>query len=213
MKSINDIRKEYKLKTLLENEIDADPISQFSKWWEDVIHSEVEEPNAMTLATSTKAGLPSARIVLLKEFTSKGFVFFTNYQSRKGLELEQNPNAYLVFFWKELERQVRIGGSAEKITAEESTAYFHSRPHESQIGAWASEQSKVIPNREMLDERAIKFSGEFNDNEVPRPEWWGGYIVRPHTIEFWQGRPGRMHDRILYSLEEERGWKIERLSP
>jgi pyridoxamine 5'-phosphate oxidase len=213
MSSVADIRKEYRMKTLMENEVDADPIVQFGKWWNEVLQCDIAEPNAMTLATASAAAVPSARIVLLKEYNEKGFVFFTNYKSRKGTELLQNTNACLVFFWKELERQVRIDGIAEKISAEESDAYFASRPHESQVGAWASEQSSILSNRKELDEKAALLTLQYQNSSVPRPDWWGGYIVKPHTIEFWQGRPGRMHDRILYDLQEERGWKIERLSP
>jgi len=212
MPSIADIRKEYKMQTLLETDVDADPIMQFSKWWDEALRSDIDEVNAMTLATATADGMPSGRIVLLKEYNAQGFVFFTNYKSHKGAEMEENPKACLVFFWKELERQVRIFGTVEKIAASASDAYFSSRPHESQIGAWASEQSTVIEDRAVIEERSAKYQQQFGEN-VPRPDWWGGYLVKPTTIEFWQGGPGRLHDRILYSREGEAGWKIDRLAP
>jgi len=212
MPSIAEIRKEYKMKTLLETDVEASPIAQFGKWWEEAVRSDIEEVNAMTLATATATGIPSARIVLLKEYNEQGFIFFTNYQSRKGNELLENGHACLVFFWKELERQIRITGTVKKIAASESDAYFSSRPHESQLGAWASEHSKVIEGREVIEERTTQFKQQFGDH-IPRPEWWGGYIVKPDSIEFWQGRPGRLHDRILYSLQETGEWKIERLAP
>ena len=213
MPSIADIRKEYKLQTLLEKNVDADPMSQFGKWWDDATHSDIDEVNAMTLATATAKGVPSARIVLLKEYNEEGFVFFTNYKSRKGKELEENPQACLVFFWKELERQVRICGGVEKIAASASDAYFSSRPRESQLGAWASEQSTVIGDRAVIEERSLKYQQQFVNGGIPRPDWWGGYLVKPKTIEFWQGRSGRLHDRLSYSLEKGVGWKIERLAP
>lgn len=213
MPSIADIRKDYKMQTLLEKDVDADPIVQFDKWWEEALRSNIDEVNAMTLATATTTGIPSARIVLLKEYNKEGFVFFTNYKSHKGNELLENAGACLVFFWKELERQVRIWGRADKIPAAASDAYFSSRPQESQLGAWASEQSSVITGREVIEERSIQYQQQFGNEPIPRPEWWGGYIVKPHSIEFWQGRPGRLHDRIQYSAEEKGAWKIERLAP
>ena len=211
MPSIADIRKEYKMETLLEKDVDVDPVLQFGKWWDEALRSDIDEVNAMTLATATAAGLPSARIVLLKEYSDAGFVFFTNYKSRKGSELEENPQASLVFFWKELERQVRICGTVEKVPASASDAYFSSRPQESQLGAWASEQSTVIGDRTDIEERSAQFQEQFGEN-IPRPDWWGGYLVRPKTIEFWQGRPNRLHDRILF-VKEENGWIISRLAP
>jgi len=213
MPSIADIRKEYKMQTLLEKDVDTDPISQFGKWWHEATHSDIDEVNAMTLATATADGIPSARIVLLKEYNEQGFVFFTNYKSRKGNELEKNPRASLVFFWKELERQVRICGTVEKISTAASDAYFSSRPKESQLGAWASEQSTVIGDRTVIEERSAQYRQQFASEDIPRPDWWGGYLVKPRIIEFWQGRAGRLHDRILYSLVEGGGWKIERLAP
>ncbi|HMC99011.1 MAG TPA: pyridoxamine 5'-phosphate oxidase [Ferruginibacter sp.] len=212
MSSIADIRKEYKRQTLLESDVDADPMVQFDRWWQEALQSQIDEVNAMTLATADNNGIPSARIVLLKEFNAQGFVFFTNYRSKKGQELLENPNACLVFFWKELERQVRITGTAAMVEGTDSDSYFSSRPYESQLGAWASEQSQSIEGREVINERTAKYREQFGD-KIPRPEWWGGYIIKPRSMEFWQGRPGRLHDRILYSLENSGAWKIERLAP
>jgi pyridoxamine 5'-phosphate oxidase len=211
--TIADIRKEYKLQTLSENEVAADAFVQFDQWWDDAIKSELEEVNAMTLATASASGIPDARIVLLKGYDKNGFVFFTNYQSNKGKELEQNPNACLVFFWAGLERQVRITGTVEKIAAAESDAYFISRPIGSRMGAWASPQSNVIAKREVIEDNLKTFEQQCSDGNIPRPPHWGGYIVKPVQIEFWQGRPSRLHDRIRYTLQVEGKWLIERLAP
>jgi pyridoxamine 5'-phosphate oxidase len=213
MQNIAGIRKDYKLQTLSEAEVETNPFAQFTKWWDDAVKSEINEINAMTLATAGKNAMPSARIVLLKEFSEKGFVFFTNYDSHKGRELEQNPHACLVFFWKELERQVRISGPVKKISEAESDAYFTSRPEGSRIGAWASPQSSVIKSREFIEERSAAFQQKFADGNITRPPHWGGYVVIPAVIEFWQGRPSRLHDRIQYTLVENNKWKIERLAP
>jgi pyridoxamine 5'-phosphate oxidase len=213
MPTIADIRKDYSRQTLSENDVAADPITQFEAWWNEAIASEIDEVNAMTLATADPQGHPSARIVLLKEFNEKGFVFFTNYNSHKGAQLEENPFASLVFFWKELERQVRIEGSVAKIDPAESDAYFNSRPRESKIGAWASAQSNVVASREEIENSVLEIEKKYPGENIPRPPHWGGYIVNPQVIEFWQGRPGRLHDRIRYSRGEERNWTIERLSP
>ena len=212
-KTIADLRTEYSSQTLLENDVETSPIRQFQKWWDQVIASEITEPNAMTLATASPDGLPSARIVLLKGFDEKGFVFYTNYESFKAMQLAENPKASLVFYWKELERQVRIMGVVEKVAGEESDVYFHSRPIGSRIGAWTSPQSQVIPNREWIEQAFEKRMEEFRNSEVSRPPYWGGYVVKPVIIEFWQGRYSRLHDRIQYSLEENGAWKIERLVP
>jgi pyridoxamine 5'-phosphate oxidase len=212
--NIADIRKNYSRRSLSENEIHPDPIQQFDQWWQEAIASELDEANAMTLATASADGLPSARIVLLKGFSEKGFVFFTNYNSYKGKQLADNPKACLVFFWKELERQVRITGLVEKISEEESDDYFYSRPVESQIGASVSPQSQVIENREWLEKQLNDREKNTNSTlPLKRPSHWGGYIVKPVEVEFWQGRPGRLHDRLQYSLEENGKWKIERLAP
>lgn len=210
--NIADIRKDYQQHSLSEDSIDVAPIGQFSNWWNDAIKSELDEVNAMTLATATAAGIPSARIVLLKSFSEEGFVFFTNYNSRKGNDLAENPNACLVFFWKELERQVRITGKVEKISAKESDAYYQSRPAGSRIGAWASPQSEVIGSRKIIEENTAKYEAEFATENITRPPHWGGYIVVPNVIEFWQGRANRLHDRIQYSLQEG-SWIIKRLAP
>ena len=212
-KTISALRREYSSETLLEQDVAADPIQQFQKWWDQVITSEIVEPNAMTLATASADGLPSARVVLLKGFDERGFVFFTNYESFKGMQLEENPKACLVFFWKELERQVRILGVASRLPEEESDVYFHSRPVGSRIGAWASPQSQVIENREWLERTFDKRKVEFREGNIPRPPHWGGYLVKPVIVEFWQGRFSRLHDRIQYTLQEDGTWKIERLAP
>ena len=210
--NIADIRKEYKLKLLLEKDVDADPIWQFQQWWNEAMLSNIEEPNAMTLATCNKNNRPSARIVLLKGLSNDGFVFFTNYESRKANELKENPHASLLFFWKELERQVRIDGTVTKTPEEKSNEYFLSRPSLSKIGAWSSPQSNVIANRDELEKNVAKYQQQFGDGEIPRPPHWGGYIVKPTLIEFWQGRRNRLHDRLQYTLINEK-WLIERLAP
>jgi pyridoxamine 5'-phosphate oxidase len=211
--SIADIRKDYQLQSLQENDVDAHPIRQFDKWWQDAIRSEIDEVNAMTVATASADGVPSARILLLKGYDERGFVFFTNYESYKGKQLEENPRACLVFFWKELERQIRITGIVEKVSAEESDTYFNSRPEGSRVGAWVSPQSQVIKNRAWLDEKQKEFSKKFSIEPVTRPPHWGGYRVKPICIEFWQGRASRLHDRIQYTLREDGQWTIERLAP
>ncbi|MEO8712768.1 MAG: pyridoxamine 5'-phosphate oxidase [Parafilimonas sp.] len=211
-KNIADIRNDYRLNSLDEKDISANAIEQFKRWWNDAVNGKVIEVNAMTLATSTKDGKPSARIVLLKDYDENGFVFFTNYESHKGRELTENPNAALVFFWKEIERQIRIEGTVEKVSAEESDEYFFSRPEGSRIGAWASPQSTVIKNRDLLEVNAKRYIEEFK-NSIPRPPHWGGYRVMPLTIEFWQGRSNRLHDRIQYTKTAEGSWKAERLAP
>ena len=210
--SIADIRKDYKLKSLRQEDVSDNPIEQFTNWWGEAVNSKIEEVNAMTLATITAEGTPAARIVLLKGLTNEGFMFFTNYQSAKGRELAQKPSAALVFFWKELERQVRIEGTVEKVSEAESDTYFASRPVASKIGAWASQQSSIIAGREILEQNVLKYQAQFGEVDVPKPLYWGGYIVKPQKIEFWQGRRSRLHDRILYTRQEEK-WKIERLAP
>ncbi len=211
--SFTDLRKEYQQQTLHETEVAADPIAQFQKWFEQAVAAQVTYPEAMTLATATQDGKPSARIVLLKSVDARGFSFFTNYESRKGCELTQNPHASLLFWWNELERQVRIEGRVERVSTQESEDYFRIRPRGSQIGAWASAQSEALPNRAALEERVRAFEKQFGDGEVPRPTHWGGFRVMPHTIEFWQGRLNRLHDRIRYRLQENGSWLLERLAP
>ena len=211
--SIADLRRDYSAESLMEEDVAANPIDQFEKWWQQVIQSEIVEPNAMTLATASGDGMPAARIVLLKGFSKSGFVFFTNYNSYKGMQLLENPKACLVFFWKELERQVRIVGLVTKLTESESDAYFNSRPEGSRVGAWASPQSQVIENRKWLEDRFEEYKTTFTEKAPERPPHWGGYVVQPVIVEFWQGRKSRLHDRIQYTLEESGSWKIERLAP
>ena len=211
--NIADIRKNYSQKKLSEKKAEADPMKQFAKWWKQAVESKIDEVNAMTLATASSDGIPAARIVLLKGVEENGFIFFTNYESFKGQQLSENPKACLVFFWKELERQVRITGLVEKISTAASDAYFHSRPAASQVGAIASPQSRIIENREWLDAHYKGLRKQLKEETIQRPEHWGGYIVKPVIIEFWQGRPSRLHDRLQYSLEENGKWKIERLAP
>lgn len=213
MHSIAGIRKDYKLQSLDENDVFKDPFDQFEKWWQEVLASNIDEPNAMTLATAGKNGIPSARIVLLKGVENGGFIFYTNYESHKGIELRENPNACLVFFWKELERQVRIQGTVEKTSAASSDEYYYSRPEGSRIGAWASPQSSIIKSRSLLEENVAAVQKKFSGTVIARPDHWGGYVIKPFLMEFWQGRPSRLHDRIQYTREAAGNWKIERLAP
>lgn len=210
---IAGLRKTYSQKKLTEDAIDSNPIRQFEKWWQEANDADIDEVNAMTLATASADGVPSARIVLLKDYSEEGFMFFTNYDSYKGKQLLENPKACLVFFWKELERQIRITGLVEKVSEEESDDYFHARPIASQLGASISPQSAVIENREWLEKRYDELEKKTGDNTIERPENWGGYLVKPVIIEFWQGRPSRLHDRIEYSIQENGEWKIARLAP
>ena len=214
--TIADLRREYKLASLDEADVSCDPLKQFEKWFGEALSAELPEPNAMTLATvaTTTHGFarPSARIVLIKDFGPRGFVFFSNYGSRKGQELAVNPLASLLFLWVELERQVRIEGRVEKIAEQESDAYFATRPVLSRIGAWASPQSRTIRGREWLEQQFSEMAKRFKD-DVPRPPHWGGYCLRPESVEFWQGRRSRLHDRILYRRQNDGAWTIERLAP
>lgn len=211
--ALADLRKEYALAGLSERDADADPFAQFARWFAEAQGADLPEPNAMTVATATPSGLPSARVVLLKGFDHHGFVFYTNYESRKGNELGANPHAALVFYWSELQRQVRVTGTVARVTEEESRAYFTSRPIGSRLGAWASRQSTSIPSRAVLEARMHRFAARYTTGEVPLPPFWGGYRVAPTEWEFWQGRPSRLHDRLMYTLDVHGGWTIARLSP
>ena len=214
MLDIQKLRKDYTAHTLELEGVSAEPLAQFRAWFEQAVEAQVPEPNAMTLATCTPEGKPSARIVLLKGVEEEGFVFFTNYNSRKGRELEQNPRAALVFLWHELQRQVRVEGTVKKISPEASTLYFQSRPKGSQIGAWASPQSSPIVSRSILEQKAEDLAGKYATmDRLPRPLHWGGYALTPTSVEFWQGRSSRLHDRIRYRLEGDGAWKVERLAP
>ena len=211
--SVADLRKDYTLQGLRETDALPNPFQQFQKWFDQALAAQLTEPNAMTLATATQSGKPSARMVLLKDFDERGFVFYTNYKSHKGQELAENPQAALVFWWAELERQVRISGQVEKLSNQESDEYFHSRPFSSRLGAWASAQSQVISDRVVLELRLQELKTEYENKDVPRPPHWGGFRVIPTVIEFWQGRPNRLHDRLDYRRLNDGRWLIERLSP
>ena len=212
MKKLHKMRREYDSGALQEQEMAADPMEMFARWLEEAIAAGIDEPNAMTLATATPEGKPSARVVLLKEMTRNGFTFFTNYQSRKGEELRLNPYAALVFDWHEMARQVRIEGAVEQLPPDESDAYYLSRPENARIGAWTSPQSRVVADRGELDALQREVEQRFAQEPLPRPDHWGGYLVRPERIEFWQGRPNRMHDRLVYEKNEEE-WSLQRLAP
>lgn len=212
MDILHNMRREYEAGELNEKEMSSDPLVMFGRWLQEAVNAGVTEPNAMTLATATTEGRPSARVVLLKEVNSEGFVFFTNYLSRKGRELLENPHAALVFDWHEMERQVRIEGRTGKLSAGESDAYFNSRPDNAKIGAWTSPQSKIVRDRNELDELLQATEMRFAHKEIHRPDHWGGFLIRPSVVEFWQGRPNRLHDRIAFYKTEE-GWSRHRLAP
>ncbi|HWP94035.1 MAG TPA: pyridoxamine 5'-phosphate oxidase [Thermodesulfobacteriota bacterium] len=208
-----DFNKEFKLRELRESDLDSNPFRQFQKWFEEALKADPVYANAMTLATANRGGKPSARMMLLKGFDEGGFVFYTNAESNKGEDLGQNPRAALVFWWSQLERQVRIEGRVEKVSDEEADSYFKTRPKGSQLGAWASQQSRVIRSRKVLDNRMEELEAKYSDVDVPRPPYWLGYRLAPESIEFWQGRPNRLHDRLRYRLVKDGSWIIERLAP
>jgi pyridoxamine-phosphate oxidase len=210
---LQNLREDYSGTSLSESNTKADPIKQFEIWFNEAQEANVPELNAMTLSTATYDGRPSARIVLLKGFYDAGFIFYTNYLSRKGKEMTKNPIGALTFFWPGMERQIRIEGTLEKASREQSEKYFHSRPKNSQIGALASPQSQEIADRESLEKKWDELATEYQDKEVPKPSFWGGYILKPRLIEFWQGRPSRLHDRILYKKIDNKNWKKVRLAP
>jgi pyridoxamine 5'-phosphate oxidase len=210
---VSGLREEYTRAGLRETDAHPDPIEQFRGWFDEALAANLYEPNAMTLATATREGRPSARVVLLKGFDERGFVFYTNYEASKAQELEENPFCALVFYWGELERQVRIEGRAERVSEKESDAYYRSRPRGSQLGAWVSKQSRPVEDRETLEVRLRELEAEYEGREVPRPPFWGGYRIEPEEIEFWQGRENRLHDRLLYRRQDGGSWRVERLQP
>jgi len=212
MDHVARLRKEYSSAGLDESDAHPDPIAQFRRWFDEALAAGLHEPNAMTVATATPDGRPSARVVLLKGFDERGFVFYTNYEGRKGGELQTNPYCAIVFYWGELERQVRVEGRASRVPEEESDEYFGSRPRGSRLGAWASEQSRPVESRGALEERLRDLEAEYEGREVPRPPFWGGYRVEPEVIEFWQGRENRLHDRLVYRRSGG-SWRRERLQP
>ena len=210
---MDKLRREYTDAGLDERDVDANPFKQFEQWFQEAINAKIDLPDAMTLATATTDGMPSARIVLLRGHDERGFVFYTDYESQKGKELAANPNAALVCYWRELDRQVRITGRVSKVSRENSNNYFQTRPVDSRLAALASKQSEVIPNRAVLEERFKALAAQYQNEDIPLPSDWGGYRLSPNMIEFWSGRPSRLHDRLRYTRESDDGWRLERISP
>jgi pyridoxamine 5'-phosphate oxidase len=210
---MDKLRREYTDAGLDERDLEANPFKQFEQWFQEAIDAKIDLPDAMTLATATQDGIPSARIVLLRGHDERGFVFYTDYESQKAKELAENPNAALVFYWRELDRQVRITGQVSKVSRENSNNYFQSRPVGSRLAALASRQSEVIPDRKVLEERFKQLAEQYKDEEIPLPADWGGYRLAPNMIEFWSGRPSRLHDRLRYTRQPDDDWRIERISP
>lgn len=213
MTSASDLRREYSLKGLHERDLDPSPVKQFAQWFQEALAAQLPLPDAMALATATRGGKPSVRMVLLKGFDERGFVFYTNYESRKGKELAENPHAAAVLYWAELGRQVCITGEVSKVSREESQCYFRTRPEGSRLGAWASRQSEVIPDREVLEDRLRQLAAQYQGQDIPLPPDWGGYRLSPDIIELWQSRPNRLHDRLRYTRQPNGDWLLERLSP
>ncbi len=211
--TIQNLRQDYKSASLSKKDVNPDPFKQFDKWFNEALNADLMEPNAMTLATVSSAGKPSARIVLLKGFSEDGFIFYSNYLSKKGQEIASNNNVAIVFYWDVLERQVRIEGKISQLSEEESLKYFKTRPVKSQLGAVVSQQSSVIANREVLEDEMKNLEQKYNDHDVPKPKHWGGYIIEPVYFEFWQGRRSRLHDRIIYQKSASKSWEINRLAP
>jgi pyridoxamine 5'-phosphate oxidase len=211
--NIHELREEYLKAELSRQDLQSDPFQQFELWFQQACDAEIQEPNAMVVATASPQGEPLVRTVLLKSFDREGFVFFTNYESRKGQQIEENPNVALLFLWLPLQRQVQITGTATKVSTDESFQYFTTRPRGSQLGAWCSQQSSVITSRQVLVDQMESLKQKFADNEIPLPPFWGGFRVKPKSFEFWQGRSSRLHDRFLYSCQEQDVWQIQRLSP
>ena len=209
---LNSVRREFADKPLNEDSIDENPFKQFENWFEEAVNSQILDPYAMTISTVSYEGQPSIRVVYLRGISEKGFKFYTNYNSQKGEDLLENNYVAANFFWSEIERQIRVEGEVERLSSEESDKYFASRPRESQIGAWASNQSKVIDNRKILEDKVAQYNEKYKDMEVPRPPFWGGYLIKPLKIEFWQGRPNRLHDRIVFT-KKNGNWLITRVSP
>ncbi len=211
---INEVRRSFSDKALLEDDVSRDPYDQFSKWFEEAVSAQILDPFAMILASVSEIGYPSCRTVYMRDISNEGIVFYTNYNSQKGKEIFNNPMVSVIFLWTEIDRQIRIAGRAEKVSAKISDTYFNGRPRESQLGTWSSDQSEIIDNREVLNDRYKYYEEKFKGLDIPRPENWGGFIIKPEKFEFWQGRPNRLHDRIVYYKESSgEGWTINRLAP